>query len=435
MKKTYYPRLDETVCRKVLPNGLTVLVVPKPGFTRKIAYFVTRYGSVHTAFTLDGRHHTTPAGVAHYLEHKMFDLPGRDVTEEFAALGAVPNAFTSYDTTAYYFSCTDNFAPALRLLLEFVSTPYFTEESVEKERGIIAQEILMYADSADSVVMEDMNLGLYHHHPIRVPIAGTVESIQDITPETLYACHRAFYHPSNMVLCVVGDVDAEEVAAIAQELLPREPRSVAVPDFGPAEPACAAAPISRREMDVAMTTFQLAFKCPTPPTGRALAHQELVAELAAEMLFGQSSQLYQWLYEDGLIDSSFGGGEEFTAGTAIITCGGDSKDPEEVRNCILNEARFLAENGLDPAAFARLKRSFLGIRFKNLTSFDGTCYRLLAYHMEGCDYFDFPTLFEDITIDEVRQFIADNVRPERCSLAIVDPRSRESACIQERNDL
>ena len=424
MKKTYYPRLDESVCRKVLPNGLTVLVGPKPGFSRKIAYFMTNYGSVHTAFTLGGAHYTTPDGVAHYLEHKMFDLPDRDVTAEFAALGASPNAFTSYGMTAYYFTCTDNFAPALRLLLEFVSTPYFTEESVEKERGIIAQEILMYADSADSVVMEEMNRGLYRHHPMRQSIAGTVESIQEITAETLYDCHRAFYHPANMVLCVVGDVDPGEVAAIAEELLPRERHSVAVPDYGPAEPENAVTAVSRQEMDVAMTTFQLAFKCPAPPTGPEFARQELVAALAAEMLFGQSSQLYQWLYEDGLIASSFGGGEEFGAGTAILTCGGDSRDPEEVRNCILNEAKYLAENGLDQAAFDRVKRSFLGIRFKNLTSFDGTCFRLGAYHMEGCDFFDFPKLFESVTIDEVRQYISDNVRPETCSLAIVDPRSR-----------
>ena len=433
MKKTYYPRLDETVCRKTLPNGLTVMVVPKPGFTRKIAYFVTNYGSVHTAFSLDGKHHTTPAGVAHYLEHKMFDLPDRDVTAEFAALGVFPNAFTSYGMTAYYFSCTDHFDPALRLLLEFVSTPYFTRESVEKERGIIEQEILMYADSADSVIMEEMNAALYHHHPIRVPIAGTVESIRDITEEVLYDCYRAFYNPSNMVLCVVGDVDADEVAAIAEEMLPKECSNVAIPDFGPAEPDVAATDVTRRRMDVAMTTFQLAFKCPPPARGREGARQELIAELAAEMLFGQSSQLYQWLYEDGLIDASFGGGEEFTAGTAMVTCGGDSKDPEEVRNCILNEARFLTENGLDPSAFERLKRSFLGMRFKDLTSFELTCYRLLACHMEGYDYFDFPSLFEEVTMEEVRQFIADNIRPEKCALSIIDPREKMEfdECAQE----
>ena len=295
---------------------------------------------------------------------------------------------------------------------------------MEKERGIIAQEILMYADSADSVVMEDMNRGLYRSHPIRVPIAGTVESIQEITPEILYDCHKAFYHPANMALCVVGDVDPDEVAAIAETMLPKEKHSVAVPDFGDAEPAQAITPLSRREMDVAMTTFQLAFKCPPPPSGKDFAHQELVAGLAAEMLFGQSSQLCQWLYEDGLIDSSFGGGEEFGAGTAILTCGGDSINPEEVRSCILNEAKFLAENGLDQTAFDRVKRSFLGGRFKHLTSFDGTCFRLIAYHMEGYDYFDFPQLFEEVTAEEVRRFIADNVKAERCSLAIVDPRGK-----------
>ena len=425
MNKQYYPELDETLFTRRLENDLTVCVVPRKGFSKKMAYFVTDFGSVHTEFRLEGKDYCVPAGIAHYLEHKMFDLPGRDVTEEFAALGASPNAFTSYGLTAYYFSCTENFAPALKLLLEFVSTPYFTEESVEKERGIIAQEILMYADSADSVVMEEMNRGLYHHHPIRVSIAGTVESIQDITAQTLYDCHKAFYHPANMTLCVVGDVDAEEVAAIAQEILPREKSPVAVPDFGLPEPQTALTAVSRREMDVAMTTFQLAFKCPPPAKGRDHAHQELVAEIAAEMLFGQSSQLYQWLYEDGLIDSSFGGGEEFTAGTAMLTCGGDSKDPEEVRNCIINEAKFLAENGLDQAAFDRIKRSFLGIRFKDLTSFDGTCFRLVAYSMEDHDYFDFPSIFQEVTIEEVRQFIADNVRPEKCALSIVDPRRKD----------
>ncbi len=425
MKKQYYPRSDESVIRTVLPNGLTVLVIPKPGFSRKVAYFVTNYGSVHTAFTLDGVRHETPAGVAHYLEHKMFDLPGRDVTEEFAALGASPNAFTTYGLTAYYFTCTENFEPALKLLLEFVSIPYFTEESVEKERGIIAQEILMYADSADSQVMEDMNQGLYHHHPVRVSIAGTVESIRDITPQTLYDCHRAFYHPANMVLCVMGDVDAQAVAQLAQEVLPQEKLPVAVPDFGPEEPATAKTPLVRRQMDVAMTTFQLAFKCPAPGTGAAYAHEELVAGLAAETLFGEGSALYQWLYEDGLIDASFGGGEEFGAGTAVITCGGDSDDPEEVRDCILREAAWLGENGLDEGAFQRLKRCFLGTRLKNLSSFDGTCFRLAAYHLDGCDYFDFPSLFEDVTAEEVRQYIAQNIRRDNCTLAIVDPRRKD----------
>ena len=229
MKKTEYPGLGENVCRCVLPNGLMVMVVPRPGFTKRLAYFVTDFGSIHTEFTLDGVEHRVPAGIAHYLEHKMFDLPGgRDVSAEFAAMGASVNAFTSYDVTAYYFSCTEHFEENLKLLLEFVSTPYFTEESVEKERGIIDQEIGMNADNPDSQIFERLMPALFENHPVRVPILGTSQSIREITPEDLYLCHRAFYNPANMTLCVVGDVDPEEVARIAGEMLPKEASAVGV---------------------------------------------------------------------------------------------------------------------------------------------------------------------------------------------------------------
>ena len=203
MNVTNYTGLGESVHRCVMPNGLTVMVVPRPGFTKKLAYFVSDFGSIHTEFTLDGKEYRVPAGVAHYLEHKMFDLPGRDVSAEFAALGASVNAFTSYDITAYYFSCTEHFEENLKLLLEFVSTPYFTEESVEKERGIIDQEIGMNADNPDSQIFERLMPLLFENHPVRVPILGTSESIREITPEVLYTCHRAFYTPGNMILCVV----------------------------------------------------------------------------------------------------------------------------------------------------------------------------------------------------------------------------------------
>ena len=252
MTRTDYPMLDERLYRRRLPNGLQVIVCPKPGFRRKVAYFMTSYGSIHTKFTLDGVEYETPEGVAHYLEHKMFDMPDRDVSAEFAALGANTNAFTSYDSTAYYFSCTEHFDRCLELLLTFVSTPYFTEESVEKERGIIAQEILMYNDAPDSRVFEDMMGLLYEHHPARHPIAGTVESIGKITPATLELCHRAFYNPANMVLCVVGDVDPEAVAETAERILPKEYRPAAVADFGPAEKPVPVELFSQRQMDVAM---------------------------------------------------------------------------------------------------------------------------------------------------------------------------------------
>ena len=273
MNKTYYPELDETLYSQVLENGLTVAVVPRKGFTRKMAYFVTDYGSIHTDFVLEGKTHKAPAGVAHYLEHKMFDLPGdRDVSGEFAALGAMTNAFTSYDMTAYYFSTTENFRDCLRLLLEFVSTPYFTEESVEKERGIIDQEIGMNLDSPDSRIFDNLMESMFCQHPIRVPILGSTESIREITPEVLYNCHRAFYTPDNMLLCVIGDVDPEEVAAIAREILGTEHKAAGRKVNNWTEPMTCVSQEITASMEVAMPMFNLAFKCENGSTHRHRPH-------------------------------------------------------------------------------------------------------------------------------------------------------------------
>ena len=223
MENRTYPALSEQVIWEKLENGLTVAIVPKPGFDRRVAYFVTDYGAIHTKFTVDGKELDSPAGVAHYLEHKLFDMPGRDITAEFATLGAVPNAFTSYDMTAYYFSCTEHFTENLRLLLEFVTTPYFTAESVQKEQGIIGQEIDMNEDAPDTRIFENLMEAMYREHPIRIPILGTRDTIARITPEVLRQCHEAFYNPANMLLCVVGDADPEEVCAIAREMTAKLP--------------------------------------------------------------------------------------------------------------------------------------------------------------------------------------------------------------------
>ena len=204
--ETNYPRIGETVLRTTLPNGLTVAVVPKPLYRKRYAFFTTRYGGMDMRFRLDGVWHDTPAGIAHYLEHKMFDTEDGNALQELSQNGAEPNAFTSNATTAYYFDCTEHFEENLKILLSFVSVPYFTQESVDKERGIIGQEIRMVEDTPDWRVYTNLLECLYHSSPARVAIAGTVESIAEITPETLYACHKAFYDPANMMLCVVGDV-------------------------------------------------------------------------------------------------------------------------------------------------------------------------------------------------------------------------------------
>ena len=422
MKPTYYPELDENLCFQTLSNGLTLAVVPRKGFSKRLAYFVTDYGSIHTEFSLAGKNYSAPAGVAHYLEHKMFDMPGgRDVSAEFAALGAMVNAFTSYDLTAYYFSCTDNFSSCLKLLLEFVSTPYFTEETVEKERGIIDQEIGMNEDAPDTVIFESAMGAMFENHPIRVPILGTSETIREITPEVLHLCHKAFYTPGNMMLCVVGDVDPEEVANIALEVLGSEPRPVGQKTARWEEAMTCSEARVECEMEVAMPMFQIGFKAEPLGLGEEAIRREMVADLAAEALFGESSELYLKLYEDGLIDSSFGGGFETTDGCAMLLCSGDSDDPDAVLEAILSQAEKIAKEGIPEKNFLRMKRSALGRRIRGLDSFDATCFRVCAYHFTDFDYFRFPEVYRSIEAVEIQGFLNRVVKRERCSMSVIEP--------------
>ena len=421
MNKQYYEGLNETLFSCKMENGLTVQIVPRPGFSRKLAYFVTDFGSIHTDFILDGETVRVPAGIAHFLEHKMFELPDRDVSAQFAAMGANVNAFTSYDMTAYYFSCTENFRENLRLLLEFVSTPYFTEESVKREIGIIDQEIGMNADSPERV-FENLMQAMYGRHPIRVPILGSKESIREITPQLLNQCHRAFYTPANMILCVVGDVDPQEVLSIARQVLGDEKKEAGIKlrDWHE-EMTCPKNEVTM-SMEVAMPNFQLGFKCESIGTGEDAIRQEIIGDLAAEALFGESSQLYLKLYEEGLIDSSFGGGFESVDGCALLTCGGDSHDAEKVRDAILAQAKELVKTGIPEADLLRMKRSALGRRIRDLDSFDSTCFRLCAYKLSDFDYFCFPGVYTQVTAAQVCEFIDRVVTGERCALSVIQPR-------------
>ena len=426
MSWTNYENLAEKVFCRVLPNGLQVMVIPRPGFTKKLCYFVTDFGAIDLSFTLNGEEVTLPQGTAHYLEHKLFDMPDFDVSAKFASLGASVNAFTSYDMTAYYFLCTEHFEDSLALLLNFVSTPYFTEESVAKEQGIIGQEIGMNIDNPDTRIFENLMQAMYETHPVRNPILGTVESIAKITPQVLETAHKAFYQPSNMLLCVVADVDPEEVCRIAEENLPQaEPVTVTRKNTFLEEMSCKQT-LTQCKMDVAMPTFQLGFKCENPGYGEEAVRLEMVADLAAEALFGESSRLYLSMYQEGLIDSSFGGGFETIKGMGILTASGDSFEPFVVRDSILAEAQKILEEGIDEKTFARMKRSILGRRMRDLDSFDSLCFRTCAYHFSGYDYFLFPGLYEQITASEVTDFIRRAVVAETCCISLIYPNTQEA---------
>ena len=425
MEKRIYPRLNEQIYWDTLPNGLTIAVVPRKGFSKKMAYFVTGTGSIHREFTMDGQPFYAPMGVAHFMEHKLFDMPGRDISGEFGELGASVNAFTSYDMTAYYFSCTENFPQCLRLLLEMVTKPYFTEESVDKEQGIIGQEIDMNEDAPETRIFEDLIKKMYREHPIKEPILGTRQTIGQITPQVLYDCHKALYRPENMILCVVADCDPEQIRAMALEMTAdMSCPQVQMRRQWEEEPFCWEKEVTS-QMEVARPMFQIGFKCDDPGTGEQAIYQEFVGDLAAEVLFGESSELYLRLYEQGLIDPSFGGGLDTVPGVAMLNATGDSDDPVAVKDAILAQAQKIAREGIDETDFLRIKRSTLGGRLRGLDSFDSVCFRICAYHFSGFDYFRFPEIYESVQAEDVQKFIGQMVTPERCCLSVIVPKEEE----------
>ncbi len=414
-----YPRIGERCWAQTLACGLPVRIIPKAGFAQKRAFLAVNYGSIDTAFSLDGVPHRTPDGIAHYLEHKMFDLPDGSAANFFAATGANPNAFTSYDMTAYYFSCTDAFDENLRLLLRMVLTPYFTEESVEKERGIIAQEIRMYEDSPDSRVNEDLLEILYASHPVRVPIAGTVESIGHIRAEDLYDCHRAFYRPENMVLCVVGDVDPQHVMEVVDACVQKHEAPLPVRDYGAPETMHPLRATKERRMEVSMPTFALGFKAEPIPFGQDSLRASLVGAMASDLLMGDSSPLFESLYDTGLINSEFGSGFDSGKGSCVLIASGDSRDPQAVCAAVLKEAERIRAEGIDTERFTRLLRAQYGSYLRAIDSFDRICYRICSGYFSGADALRFPEAFERITPQSILQFIDTVVRPERMALAVV----------------
>jgi len=416
-----YPQLGEYVYEKTLPNGLLIRVVPKKGFAKTHAFVAVNYGSIDQSFRLNGVSYETPMGVAHYLEHKLFDMPDGNAMQMFSEYGGSPNAFTSYDMTAYYVECTEHVKENLEILLRFVTTPFFTADSVEKERGIIAQEIRMYEDNPDSCLFEDLYAAMFASHPIRNSIAGTVESIRDITEQTLYDCYHAFYTPANMMLCVVGDVDAEMIFDLSEAIVPA---GTTVPErnYGAPEIMLPAQKRVQRHMEVSMPSFAIGFKTEPAVLGDDSMRQEILGDLAAEILVGESSTLYSSLYERNLIDSGFSVGYEGLKDVAMLTASGDSVDADAVAAEIVHEADRIRREGVDEGLFLRLKRSALGRRIRNLDSFSSICYRMCAYHFEGADCLAFPERFREVEPSHVAKFLERTIREERLTMAEVLPK-------------
>ena len=422
MKQSFYERIGESVHREVLPNGLRVCVVPKPEFAKSYAFFATRYGGMDTRFCLDGKWLDTPAGIAHYLEHKMFDTKEGNALQELAKNGAEPNAFTSNAMTGYYFDSTDHFEENLEILLSFVSIPYFTEESVAKEQGIIGQEIRMIEDNPDWQIYTRMMRALYRSSTARTSIAGTVESISHITAETLYDCHKAFYTPSNMILTVVGDVKPEHIVDTAHRILPREGGPVIPRDYG-TEPEAVAERETSLAMEVSMPQFLTGFKCRPVADGEDYMRVSLIGDMACDILLGDSSPLYLRLYDKGLINGSFGGAFEMMPGMAYLYAGGDSKEAKTVAAEIQKEADRLVREGIDPDFYERVRRASFGENLRGLNSFENIAVSLTEGYFHGYDPFRFPQVFDAVAPEDILRFLRENITEEHAVLSLILPRT------------
>ena len=398
----------------------------KKGFSRKYALFATRYGGMDMRFRLNGQWLDTPAGIAHYLEHKMFDTEDGNALQELAMNGAEPNAFTSNAITCYYFDSTEKFYENLEILLSFVSVPYFTDESVEKEQGIIGQEIGMIEDNPEWQVYKQLMQSLYHTSPARTPVAGSVESIRKITAQTLYDCHRAFYTPANMCLVVVGDVEPQQVLDIARRVLPKDSGELIERDYGAEEPTEAARTYAEERMEVSMPSFLVGFKCPPQHGGEEQHRFAAIGELACDVLMGESSPLYARLYSQGLINGSFGAAFDVLPGAAYAYAGGDSKDPEAVAEAILAEAQRLAREGVDEDYYKRIVNANFGAALRELNSFESIAVSMAEGRFQGYDPYRFPEIYDSITAADVLAFLRENVTRSHMALSVIAPKEEEA---------
>jgi len=427
MKVRHLENLQETVHSRELENGLKVHVLPKKGFSRTYALFSTKYGSIDSRFRVEGRGEVhVPDGIAHFLEHKLFEEPdGGDVFAKFSLRGASANAYTTFDRTSYLFSATDNIPENVEQLLDFVQNPHFTDASVEKEKGVIAQEIRMYRDQPGWRSYYGLIEAMFWAHPVRIDIAGTEESIGRITKEMLYDCHRTFYHPSNMHLIVVGGVDPERMFRTVE-------RNQAGKTFGPPpvverllpdEPPAVRERENRIRLAVAMPRCLFGFKeADHPADPQALLDRELEMGLALDLLFGPSSGLYQTLYEEGLITDSFGADFMCREGAAFSVIGGDTPDPDRLLARVRELVAEAAERGFRRDDFERCVRKRLGAFFK-LFNYPEAIAREFSHHaFRGTDLFSVPERYAAMTRERVEERLRKHVDWERFCACVVENR-------------
>ena len=413
------PRTGDSCVHVKHPSGLDIYICEMPGFSSVEALFGTKYGSINTMFRQKGDKEFTvvPEGIAHFLEHKLFENEDCDVFELYAKTGASGNAFTSFDKTAYLFNCTKNYQESLRILLDFVQKPYFTKETVDKEQGIIGQEIKMTNDNPEWRVFFNMLRCMYHEHPVKIDIAGTVESIAQIDSDLLYKCYHTFYNLNNMVLSIAGNIRADEVLAICDECLkncedkgletvfPEEPDGIVQSEIYEVQPV--GAPI-----------FNIAYKCKECRGGERL-RKSMAASVASSMLSDASSDMYQRLLKEGIINSSFG--TEVFAGDGYFTVifSGESTQPEKVRDAVADEVDKWLSEGISEKDFQRIKKSTYGMLVRELNNVEAVANLMMNAHMDETGPYDTISVLSELTLGDVTEFIRSEFRRDRLVMSVI----------------
>jgi predicted Zn-dependent peptidase len=427
MEQHYDPLLKDTLYTAQLDNGLTVAVLRKPGFKQATARVAVRYGSVDSRFVdpQTGQEIHVPDGIAHFLEHKLFEEEWGNVSDRFAEFGAESNAYTTYTHTVYHFNTTENFEPCLDLLLDFVQSPWFTDESVAKEQGIIEQEIRMYLDDPGWRSSANLLEALYVRHPVRIDIAGTVESIRQITKETLYQCHRIFYHPSNMVVFVAGDVDPEQVLRQVQASFEKRgySRQAEIRRILPEEPPVINEKRRTQKLVVNQPIFRLGFKDAVVGLhGRDLLARDLLTAIILDAIAGRGSDLYTQLYEAGLIDHRFGFeySPEVTYGYSYFA--GPTRDPGELEARLLDGLAAIREKGLTEADFERFRRKTIGRIVSLMNDLDAVAYVFVDGFFKGIHLFDLIPVAQSLALAAANQRLREHFDPERAAVSLIEPK-------------
>ncbi|MDM5350981.1 pitrilysin family protein [Lysinibacillus sphaericus] len=407
MKTIEFKQLDETLYYEKLENGLDVYILPKKGFSKTFVTFTTKYGSIDRTFIPIGQTEsiTVPDGIAHFLEHKMFEKEDGDVFQKFSEYGASANAFTSFTRTAYLFSSTDNIYKSTETLLNFVQEPYFTEATVNKEKGIIGQEITMYDDQPDWRLYFGTIENMYHHHPVKIDIAGTIESIDGITADHLYTCYNTFYHPSNMLLFVIGAVDPEEMMIFIRENQGKKEFSepASIERFFEEEPTEVAISERTLNMDVQKPKVYVGLKAKeTNLSGREMLKHELSVQIALELIFGRTSNFYERVYEEGLIDETYAFDFTLENGFGFAMIGSDSSEPDKLTSAIKEElAKFEGNSQFESADLERIKRKKIGFFLRALNSIEFIANQFTRYSFNDMNLFDVVPVLEELTIDDL----------------------------------